>query len=258
MATEFVILGSGTGVPTADRGAASYLHIHHNKATMLDCGPGSSRRLPQAGVELQDIERLLITHFHTDHVCDLSAILFGSHIKGHIRSKPLEILGPEGLKEHYRKVVELFGKWVVPTEFELTLTEVGVTKGEITTVERDGLKIVSQPVAHTFPSVAYRLEIDQTVVVYSGDTDYCEAIVELCKDADLALLECSTADEDKIAGHLSPEGAALIAKQACVKHLVLSHFYPVSFGKDLISQCRRHYDGQITLAQDLMRFRINS
>lgn len=257
MATEFVILGSGTGVPTADRGAASYLHIHHSKATMLDCGPGASRRLPQAGIELRDIERLLITHFHTDHICDLSAILFGSHIKGYTRNRPLEIIGPLGLKEHYRKVVELFGKWVVPTEFELLLTEVGVTKAETTIVERDGLKIVSQPVAHNFPSVAYRLETDGGVVVYSGDTDYCKAIVELCKDADLALLECSTADEDKIAGHLSPEWAGRIAKEACVKHLVLSHFYPESFAKDLVSECRRYYEGQITIAEDLMRIRIN-
>ncbi|MBL8150192.1 MAG: ribonuclease Z, partial [Blastocatellia bacterium] len=77
MATEFVVLGSGTAVPTPERGAAGYLLNTCKSSSMLDCGPGSTRKLPLVGRELIDVDRVLISHFHTDHVCDLSAFIFG-------------------------------------------------------------------------------------------------------------------------------------------------------------------------------------
>ncbi|MBL8150913.1 MAG: MBL fold metallo-hydrolase [Blastocatellia bacterium] len=105
--------------------------------------------------------------------------------------------------------------------------------------------------------MSYRIETEDAVVVYSGDTDYCESIVDISKDADLGLLECSSPDEAKIAGHLTPGLAGKIAREAGVKHLVLSHFYPVCFGADILGQCQKEFQGKITLAEDLMRFTLD-
>ncbi|MCS6886493.1 MAG: MBL fold metallo-hydrolase [Acidobacteriota bacterium] len=253
MPTELIVLGSGTGLPAADRGAAAYLLLQSNSVTMLDCGPGSSRRLPQVNIPLTDIDRIIISHFHVDHVCDLAAILFGLRITGTTR-KPLEIIAPIGLKAHYDGLIKLFGKSIVSRHFELILTEIDVQNP--TTLEREPFKLYARQAAHTFPSLSYRLETCDGCFAYSGDTDYCENLIEICSNADLALLECSTANEDKIAGHLTPQEVASIAASAGVKHLVLSHFYPVSFDKDIFGQCRKHFQGRLTLASDLMRIQL--
>lgn len=252
MTTEIVILGSGTAVPTKDRGAAGYLLIVEDEKIMLDCGPGSSRKLPQAGCKLTDLDKVFISHFHPDHVCDLTAILFGSRIKGYSRSKPLELVGPIGLKEHYEKLLNVFGNWLVSKDYELTITELDPNQQTVTNYGK--YTIVAQQVDHSYPALGYRIETELGVVTYSGDTDHCESIISLCQNADIGVLECSTPDQSKIHGHLTPSLAGKIATSAKLKHLVLSHFYPECQEVDLIGECHKFYDGQITLAEDLMRF----
>lgn len=256
MTTEIVILGSGTAVPTPDRGAASYLVIINEEKIMLDCGPGSTRKLAQAGCQLIDLDKVFISHFHPDHICDLTAILFGSRIKGYSRAKPLEIVGPVGLKEHYEKLLNVFGNWLTSKDYELKITELDASKHSIT-VDYPQYKLTAQMVDHSYPSHGYRIETNLGIITYSGDTDYCENIVSLCENADIAVIECSTPDERKISGHLTPRLAGQIAQEAKVKHLVLSHFYPECQEVDLMDQCSKLYDGQITLAKDLMRFPLS-
>lgn len=255
MSVELVILGSGTAIPTPDRGAAGYLVIVENEKLMFDCGPGSTRKLAQAGCLLSSLDKVFISHFHPDHVCDLTAILFGSKIPGYSRTSPLELVGPTGLKNHYEKLINVFGNWLTPKDYELKITEID-TQSPIAKIEFSEYEVEAQMVNHSYPALGYRIKTNSGTIIYSGDTDYCENIVSLCRKADLAVLECSTPDEKKIHGHLTPGLAGQIAEQAQVKHLVLSHFYPDCDNVDLLSQCSKFYSGQITLAQDLMRFSL--
>ena len=91
-------------------------------------------------------------------------------------------------------------------------------------------------------------------MVYSGDTDACEGIVELGRDADLLILECSMTDERKVAGHLTPTDCGQIAALASCRHLVLTHFYPVFEGYDIRARVRRSFSGRLTLARDVATF----
>jgi ribonuclease BN (tRNA processing enzyme) len=240
-----------------DRGAAGYLVIAGDERMMLDCGPGSTRKLAQAGCALNDLDRVMVSHFHTDHVNDLAAVIFGSRIPGHLRTRPLELVGPVGLKNHYEKLVGVYGKWIVPEEFELKIFEMDASLTLEASIDFKYSRAKALAVAHSHPSIGYRIETEAGAIVYSGDTDYCDSIIELCKDAALAVLECSSPDEEKIQGHLTPGLAGKIASAANVKHLVLTHFYPVCYGADILGQCRRAYQGEITLAEDLMRFTLS-
>ncbi|MEW6733503.1 MAG: MBL fold metallo-hydrolase [Acidobacteriota bacterium] len=257
MSVTTVILGSGTAVPTPTRGAAGYLVVVGEQRLMLDCGPGSTRKLAQAGFSLTDLDRVLVSHFHPDHICDLIAIIFGSRIPGYARTRPLEIVGPVGIKRLYEKLAEAFGRWLVPEEFELKFSELDASPTSTAILAGEGYTVAARTVAHSYPAYCYRIETDRGVITYSGDTDYCDSIIELCHNADLAILECSTPDEAKINGHLTPGLAGRIAAAANVKHLVLSHFYPICEDIDILGQCRRSFAGQITLAQDLMRFTLD-
>jgi ribonuclease BN (tRNA processing enzyme) len=95
-------------------------------------------------------------------------------------------------------------------------------------------------------------------VVYTGDTDYCESIIDLAKDADLLICECALPDKLRAPGHLTPSLAGKLATKASVGNLVLTHFYPECEKADIAAECRKSYDGQLILAEDLMELEIKS
>jgi len=73
---ELVVLGSGTGVPSLRRGSPGLLLISDGTYVLIDSGPGTLRRMLEAGVTYQDIDLLLYTHIHPDHVSELVPLLF--------------------------------------------------------------------------------------------------------------------------------------------------------------------------------------
>ena len=111
--------------------------------------------------------------------------------------------------------------------------------------------------AHISESVGYRVELkDGRSIAISGDTDYCENIVELGFEVDLLVLECSFPDERKVEGHLTPSLAGRIGLESHCKRLLLTHLYPICDQVDILRQCRQVYQGETILGEDLMRINI--
>ena len=71
---RLTVLGSGTAVPVPERFPAGDLVEHEDHKVMVDCGPGTLRRLAQAGVSPTELDAVLLTHYHTDHCADLAAL----------------------------------------------------------------------------------------------------------------------------------------------------------------------------------------
>ena len=76
------------------------------------------------------------------------------------------------------------------------------------------------------------------------------------KEADLMILECSTPDNMKLSGHLTPSECGRLAQKASCRKLCLTHFYPVCDLKDVHAKCSTEYNGELFLAEDLMEFNI--
>ena len=93
-------------------------------------------------------------------------------------------------------------------------------------------------------------------MVYSGDTDYTENLIELAGDADLLICESAVPDDMRVNGHLTPSLAGEIATRAGVRKLVLTHFYPECDHADIKQECRKTYGGPLILAEDLMRIKV--
>lgn len=95
-------------------------------------------------------------------------------------------------------------------------------------------------------------------IVYSGDTDFNTEIIELARDADVLILECSFPARNKIAGHLTPKEAAEIAKQSNCRQLILTHFYPPY--DELFDEVKKVvpqiYSGKFKLARDFLKLQI--
>jgi ribonuclease BN (tRNA processing enzyme) len=100
------------------------------------------------------------------------------------------------------------------------------------------------------------LEFQGKSIVYSGDTDYCNSLVELASESDLLIVECSFPDEFKVDGHLTPSFAGRVAKESGAKRLLLTHLYPICDQYDIRSQAQRTYQGEIIVAEDLMKIEV--
>ena len=125
--------------------------------------------------------------------------------------------------------------------------------------ESDGLAQLddTHTLTPTHPeSIAYRLDNETGAFVYTGDTEYSEAVVELARGADTLLIECSCPDDAPVPGHLTPGGVARMASEAGVDKAVLTHLYPSVERLDLRAEIGRRYDGKVVVAQDGKRFEV--
>ncbi|MEW5726010.1 MAG: MBL fold metallo-hydrolase, partial [Thermodesulfobacteriota bacterium] len=97
---EVIFLGTGTGVPSVSRAAPGLAVLAEGSLFLLDAGAGTLRQLARAGLSYNDLDYLLFTHFHPDHVGDLAPYLFATkYWPGFTRLAPVRVFGPQGLRE---------------------------------------------------------------------------------------------------------------------------------------------------------------
>jgi ribonuclease BN (tRNA processing enzyme) len=249
---ELIVIGSGTGIPSLRRGAPGLIVLSDRTRFLIDSGSGTLRRMLEVGVTYRDPDLLLYTHIHPDHVSDLVPIIFASKYGDQPREKELLCVGGPGFRSYFEKLRNLYGSWIEPRSYTLTVKEIS----QETLVYRD-VRILSSPMAHIPESVGYRIEFkDGRSIAISGDTDYCQSVVDLASEVDLLVLECSFPDNKKVEGHLTPSLAGRIGIESRCKKLLLIHLYPLCDQFDILDQCRQVYPGEIILGEDLMRIKI--
>ncbi len=247
---KLTVLGSGTCVPSLKRNAPGYLLEAGEFQTLVDCGGGTLLQLEKAGRSYRDIDAVFITHRHPDHFADLiplvQALIATPNYK---REKDLFIIAPEGFRTYYNmtvssllsgaaldfvRVVEIFNKLDIAP-----------------------LSVFTAKTVHSQDSIAYRFEYNGKAVVFTGDADYDQGIIELSKGADLLITDCSFPDEMKVKGHLCSKECGLIAEKAGAKKLILSHIYPAdSPDINRVTESGKTFGGEIILAEDLMELEI--
>ena len=203
---NILILGSGTSVPLAERASPSIAISLEGHLILMDIGPGTVRQLAVAGLKYQDIDYIVISHFHPDHTADLIHFFFATRYPPVLEErKPFTIVAPKGFDQFLELLKKPYGRWLDLPERLMSTEE--LKTGENDSREFDGFTIHSAPVNHTPQSLGFRIEDNSgKSITYSGDTGYCEGIVELARDADLLILECSFPDEEAIARALDPIG----------------------------------------------------
>ena len=245
---ELIILGSGTGIPSLRRGSPGSLLRLGNERVLIDGGSGTLPRLLRAGTRVTQLTRVLYTHFHPDHTGDLIPLLFALRNSDYRRDGPLPLAGPRGLQALVEELQAAYRELVRWGPEDATITE--LDEGERPFA---GARLAARRVEHTPASLAYRVESEGRVLVLSGDSGPCEAIVALAKDADCLVLECSYPDGLGVAGHLTPSECGEIAARAGARRLVLTHFYPACDAVDLLTPCQKQFGGEVGVAEDGMR-----
>jgi len=250
------ILGSGTCVPSLDRSACSVLIQIDDKNLVFDAGPGTMRRLLEAGVAIFDVSHIFFSHLHPDHTGELVPFLFANKYPNSGRRKQaLTLCGGTGFLAFYNQLKSIYNQWI-DVGGRLNIIEFDNTHKDEHIFE--SVKVTTIPVEHSPESIAFKVTApDGSTVVYSGDTDFSKNLIELAQNADLLICECALPDHMKVDGHLTPSLAGKIASRANVKKLVLTHFYPECDHSDIKGQCRQTFSGPLILAQDLLTIQLD-
>ena len=253
---KITILGSGTCVPSLKRSSCALLAQTGGENLLFDLGPGTMRRLLETGVGIHDISHVFLSHFHPDHTGELASFLFANKYPDENRRKiPLIIGGGGGFLAFFDQLKAVYKEWI-DLSGRLRLLEFTATGRDARQFE--SFKMETCPVNHREESIAYRVSSPNgQTMVYSGDTDYSENLIDLAKNADLFVCECALPDQMKVAGHLTPSLAGKMAAAANVKKLVLTHFYPQCEDANIEAQCRKAYQGELIVAKDLMTFDLS-
>jgi ribonuclease BN (tRNA processing enzyme) len=247
------VLGSGTNLHHT-RAAAGYL-VRTDHPILLDFGPRTLMNLLRTGVNRHRIEHVLFSHFHADHFSDFITFFFDAMIYTKYqggRRPPLTIIGPRGTTRLFRALfAALPGFSRVP--FAVRFKEVSDRPFRIGTTLVRPFTVVHTPDLHC---VGYRIEYAGKALAYSGDAEYCPALVRLCGDVDLAILDCSFPANRPGPVHLHAGQCGQVAREAGVGRLVLSHFYPIADRYDVAAQAAEEYGGRIRKATDLLTMTV--
>ncbi|WP_371652655.1 MULTISPECIES: ribonuclease Z [unclassified Streptomyces] len=291
---ELVVLGTASQVPTRHRNHNGYLLRWDGEGILFDPGEGTQRQMLRAGVAAHDIDRICVTHFHGDHSLGLAGVIQRINldrvphpVTAHYPASGQHFFDRLRYATAYRETVELAQAPVDGEGAVLAATDAYTLEARRLShpVESYGYRITEPDRRRMLPALLAehgiagpdvgRLQregalggvtLDDVSETRRGqrfafvmDTRLCDGVPALAEGCDMLVVESTFLDEDvRLAedhGHLTAGQAAGVARDAGVRHLVLTHFSqryadPAAFER----QARgAGFEGELTIAADLMR-----
>jgi ribonuclease Z len=258
------LLGTGTPFPNAKRFGSAILVEGAGKRLLFDCGRGVVIRLAQAGVSPKGIDGLFLTHLHSDHVVGIPDLWLSGWFLG--RTKPLPIWGPAGTRSMAEHLVQAFGfdiriRQAPPDPLPAKGVEIDAKEIEQREIYNDGFQRVSAfLVDHgtVKPAFGYRVDCAGHSVVISGDTKFCQNLVDFARGADCVIHAAWSAawknstppSKRSIA---SAEDAGRVFAMVKPKLGVVYHYREEEGLGDAV---REEYQGPFVIATDLMTINV--
>ncbi|SIN90668.1 Ribonuclease BN, tRNA processing enzyme [Bradyrhizobium erythrophlei] len=214
-------VGCGDALGSGGR-ANTCFHVTGKSANFLiDCGASSLPALKRLEIARDDIDLILITHFHGDHFAGLPFLLLDGQFTR--RTRPLVIAGPAGIETRLAQLMEALFEHSSKTRQRFDLSVVALTPGESRSF--GAVKVTPYPVVHGEsggPHLAYRIEAEGRVVAYSADTEWTETLIPAARDADLFIAEAYYY-EKIVKNHLSLKTLEAHLPEINAKRLILTH-----------------------------------
>lgn len=275
VATQVVVLGSGTPNPDPERSGPAVAVVANGTAYLVDAGAGVMRRAEQAsraGILALTPNRIgvvLLTHLHSDHTVGLPDVIHTGWVAE--RGQPLRLFGPPGtremaahLTEAWRQDIEVRTRGLQPHTAEGWRVDAQDIEGGVV-FQDSNVTVTAIPVPHSnLPGAfGYRFQTRDKVIVISGDTRSTEEIVRACDGCDILVHEVYSLEKFKSRpadwqayhadAHTSTAELAALAARARPRLLVLYHqLFWGATDDDLIREVRAAgYTGAVLSAHDL-------
>ncbi len=207
---KLTVLGKYGAYPPKGGGTSSYLLREGNTALALDFGSGALGRI-QRFIDISDISAVVLTHLHFDHICDMFPLAY--YLKD--VDEKLTVYLPF-YESPQLEILRSFGC------FDLKQIKSGekIAVGE--------LMLEFFETVHPVETYGVRASNGRNSFFYSGDTKFCESVLEGGKDCKYLLLDCGRYNEKSHAPHLSVSEGAFIGK-SCNAKVIVTHCHPAGF-----------------------------
>lgn len=274
---KVTLLGTGCPLPDLKRyGPAAVIETATAGTWLVDCGEGALLQSMRAGFPAAGITRLIFTHLHLDHMVGYPQFIFGGW---HMGRRELKVWAPKGLKRFTDFLIHDYFQEDIAYRVGLGFSPAGLKDIEINEfgpglVHQEGeLTIEALPVLHSIPTFALRFREGAQMVVHSGDTRYCEELIDFARGADVLIHDCQlvphlremltkietpTIWERLHRTHCTPAECGRIARLAGVKKLVLVHLPPETDPARVEAECATEFAGEIFVGKDLLKISTGS
>jgi len=232
------------------RNSVSFLIEDCKSNILIDCGPGLISGMMKANKKASEINNILLTHVHGDHISSFAYFVWYRNLERLGKEPPqnLNIYGQKDTLELARYNLEHMYpemNW----SFQIIYHDISKKISFVC----DTLKIKTFQAIHAVPCLGCVVENKEKKIVYSGDSLPNEKLVNYAKNANLLIHDSMLTKENlaiaKNTKHTISQEAGQIAEKAKVKILALVHIEPQVFGKEkeLIEEARTKYNGLITI-----------
>ncbi|MDN5343321.1 MAG: hypothetical protein PWP28_2196 [Oceanotoga sp.] len=234
---KLTIVGRWGAYPEKDEPCSGYLLETKNNKILIDCGPGVLTNV-QRYCSLDEIDYVIISHFHPDHFTDIYSFQYASMISMKLakRRTPLKIISP--LKDNKSKEMK-YGEFTESILYD---------EGSILSLNDVEIRFS----LNEHPILCYSIGVhhENKYFAYSADTQIGHNLIEFVEKADLFLCESSLYEnmEKEIKGHLTARQAGNIAHSANVKKMILTHLPHFGDHEDLLNQAKKEFIGDLYLA----------
>ena len=285
------VITTGTGAPLPDpkRVGPQTVVIAGDQVLVFDTGPGSTRQLALTGLNISHVSALFLTHYHSDHISDLGEFMLQHWTMSGV-SEPLPIYGPPGVDEI---VAGFLAAYRLDRGYRVTHHGAGVMPpsgfggvahtfdlgpdlmSSAVVYESGDVQVVAFNVDHppVVPAVGFRVNYKDRSVMITGDTIYSDSLIHHARGADVMVSDAlnhkmsqwiaeaghdidnnlSAVAEDIQESHIRPEEAAVVAREAGVPLLIITHVLPPVpdiLINPFLRDARAVYSGEIRMAND--------
>jgi ribonuclease Z len=271
---KLVTLGTGSPLPDPNRAGPATLVRVAGRDFLFDCGRGVLMRLAASWTGPVQIERVLLTHLHSDHVTDFNDLVTMRWVMSPAEN-PLPVSGPPGTAAFADRTLAMLSDDIgyrlahhddLNWRPACSVTEVSTGVDDGVVLDDGVARIWAAPTDHApvQPTVGYRVEAEGRSIVIAGDTVPCEGLDRLCRGADVyvqttlrrSLIEAIPAPrlQDILGYHSSISDAAATAARAGVGTLVMTHLIPApapGTEAEWIAEAQAVFTGEVVLATDL-------
>lgn len=277
--TRLILLGTGGGPrPRKASSAPAQVIVANDTPYVIDCGNGVARQLVFAGVALDSLRHIFLTHHHSDHNADYGNLIWLAWAAG-LRTR-IDSWGPPPLQKMTKLFFEMNAYDIntrIANEGRVPLRPLvhvhELTEGGF--VMRDeSVTVTATLVDHppVVPAFGYRFDAVDRSIVISGDTKRSQNLVELAKGADVLVHSAlyvpavdrlvarvpnaASLKQSIITHQTSAEDAGRVAEAAGVKTLVLSHLVPAD-DPEVTEQmwsaaASTYFRGKVIVGRDLL------
>lgn len=239
---ELTFLGTGSAMPGGRRVQTGALLHGREGPLLVDCGSGVLHRLAESETDYTEVETILLTHHHLDHVSDVLNVATARWLAGEPET---EVVGPPGTNALIEDLLEAFG-YLRDESLEINVREIDVEDGPFTVA---GWDVRAHETQHSVYTLAYRF--GDTVTI-GADSEAVAHLIEFASGSDVLVHDCSFTDDIDVANHPTPSQLGEVLSGHAFETVYLTHLYPMTDGQhaEMREAIKSHYDGQVEFASD--------